>query len=102
MAHFAKIEDNIVRNVIVLNNCDIGGCIGEDNFPDELWIPEDHASCGELEFPDTESIGQKFIISLGIDGDWLQTSYGNNFRGTFAGIGYTYSLELDEFIAPVP
>ena len=29
-----------------------------------------------------------------------QTSYNNNFRGTYAGIGYTYDAELDEFIAP--
>jgi hypothetical protein len=29
-----------------------------------------------------------------------RTSYNNNFRGTYAGIGYTYDAELDEFIAP--
>jgi hypothetical protein len=30
-----------------------------------------------------------------------RTSYNNNFRGVYAGIGYTYDAELDEFIAPI-
>jgi hypothetical protein len=29
-----------------------------------------------------------------------RTSYNNNFRGTYAGIGYTYDAELDEFVPP--
>ncbi len=29
-----------------------------------------------------------------------RTSYNGNIRGTYAGIGYTYDAELDEFIAP--
>jgi hypothetical protein len=29
-----------------------------------------------------------------------RTSYNNNYRGVYAGIGYTYDAELDEFIAP--
>ena len=29
-----------------------------------------------------------------------RTSYNNNIRGRFAGIGYTYDAALDEFIAP--
>jgi len=29
-----------------------------------------------------------------------RTSYNNNFRGVYAGIGYTYDAELDEFVAP--
>ena len=101
MAHFAKIENNIVTQVIVVGNCDIGGCIGEENVPAELWIPENHADCGDLEFPDTEVKGQEFISSMGIDGDWLQTSYGNNFRGTYAGIGFPYDLENDVFVGPI-
>ena len=100
MAHFAKIEDGFVTQVIVVSNCDIGGCIGEDNVPAESWIPEDHTNCGDLEFPDTETNGQDFIASIGIDGQWLQTSYNNNFRGTYAGLGFTYDPELDEFVPP--
>jgi hypothetical protein len=29
-----------------------------------------------------------------------RTSYNGNYRGLYAGIGYTYDEELDEFIAP--
>jgi hypothetical protein len=29
-----------------------------------------------------------------------RTSYHGNIRGRYAGIGYTYDAELDEFIAP--
>jgi hypothetical protein len=78
MAHFAQMdENNKVLRVIVINNDDI------DNLP----------------FPESEPIGQTFIASIGIDGYWLETSYNNNFRGTYAGIGSTYSLEDDLFIA---
>ena len=79
MAHFAQVQDGIVRNVIVIDNSD----------------------CGGGEFPDSEPIGQAFIASLGIDGDWLQTSYNNNFRGTYAGQGMTYDPVLDQFVSPV-
>ena len=30
-----------------------------------------------------------------------RTSYNSNIRGRYAGIGYTYDADLDEFIAPV-
>ena len=79
MAHFAQVQDNIVRNVIVINNSD---CDGGD-------------------YPDSEPIGQAFIAAIGIDGDWLQTSYNNNFRGTYAGQGMTYDPVLDEFVSPI-
>jgi hypothetical protein len=78
MAHFAKIENNVVREVIVIGNDD----------------------CGGEEFPESEPIGQQFIAGLAIDGEWLQTSYHNNFRGTYAGIGFTYDPATDTFQAP--
>ena len=31
-----------------------------------------------------------------------RTSYNNNYRKNYAGIGYTYSEELDAFIPPKP
>ena len=31
-----------------------------------------------------------------------RTSYNNNIRYNYAGIGYTYDLEADAFIAPMP
>lgn len=76
MAHFARIDDGIVREVIVIDNAD----------------------CGGGDFPDSEPIGQAFIASIGLEGEWAQTSYNGNFRGTYAGIGYTF--DGDEFIAP--
>lgn len=64
MAHFAKIQDTKVVEVIVVSN---------DDAP-------------------TEADGQAFIASIGLDGVWVQTSYNNNevegvSRGKFAGIG---------------
>ena len=78
MAHFAQIENNIVKNVIVVSNDD----------------------CGGGDYPDSEPIGQTFIASLGIAGEWLQTSYHANFRGCYASIGWTYDADLDEFVPP--
>lgn len=80
MAHFAKVKNGIITEVIVVANSD----------------------CGNLDFPASEPVGQAFIASLGIAGDWKQTSYNGNFRGTYAGLGWTYDVELDEFVAPVP
>jgi hypothetical protein len=79
MAHFARLEDNIVREVIVINN--------------EVLENKD--------FPESEPIGIAFCKSLyGADTDWLQTSYNNNFRGTYAGSGMTYDPVLDIFTTP--
>jgi hypothetical protein len=78
MAHFARINNNIVREVIV---------ISDDVAPDPA--------------PDNEAQGQAFIADvLGLAGEWKQTSYNGNFRGVYAGIGYTYDPDLDEFVAP--
>jgi len=60
-----------------------------------------NSDCAGGDYPDSEPIGQAFIASLGIDGDWLQTSYNNNFRGTYAGQGMTYDPVLDEFVLPM-
>lgn len=78
MAHFAKVENGVVSNIIVVANSD----------------------CNDLPFPESEPVGQAFIASLGIAGEWLQTSYNGNFRGTYAGIGYTYDKVSDTFVAP--
>jgi len=81
MAHFAQVDEyQIVRNVIVIDNSD----------------------CGGGEFPESEPIGQDFIADIGIEGEWLQTSYHGNFRGQYAGQGMTYDPTLDEFVSPQP
>ncbi len=78
MANFAEVLNGQVQRVIVIANSD----------------------CDDLPFPESEPVGQAFIASLGIAGTWLQTSYNNNFRGVFAGIGYTYDEGSDSFVAP--
>ena len=42
-----------------------------------------------------------YCNSLGLGGRWLDTSYLGARRGRYAGIGFTYDADLDEFIAPV-
>jgi len=74
MAHAARIEDGIVREVIVI--------------PDGLGGDENDAAI------------QAYINGIGLPGTWLRTSYNATIRGTYAGIGYTYDAELDEFVAP--
>lgn len=80
MAHFALINNSVVDQVIVIAN----------------------ANCDELPFPESEPVGQAFIASLGIAGEWLQTSYNGNFRNTYAGIGYTYDATLGEYGEFIP
>jgi hypothetical protein len=70
MAHFAQIEDNIVINVVVVSD-------------------------------EQEHRGQDFLANdLNLGGSWIQTSYNNNFRGKYAGIGDFYDEKLDIFITP--
>jgi hypothetical protein len=78
MAHFARIDSVIVREVIVIDNAD----------------------CGGGEFPESEPIGQAFIAGIGLTGEWLQTSYNGNFRGCYAGMGFVFDEDADEFVAP--
>ncbi len=42
--------------------------------------------------------GQAFFEALG--GRWVKTSYNNNIRKNYAGVGYTYDESRDAFIAP--
>jgi hypothetical protein len=82
MAHFAKLdENNVVLEVIVVNNDAV------QNLP----------------FPDSEPIGVAFCQSLfGASTIWKQTSYNENFRGSYAGIGFTYDPAADLFVSPAP
>lgn len=72
MAHFAKIENNIVTEVLVVSN-------------------------------ELEHRGADFLVNdLGLGGIWIQTSYNNNIRKQYAGVGFTYDVINDVFIAPQP
>jgi hypothetical protein len=79
MAYFAQMHNGKVTQVIAVDNAD----------------------CGGGDFPASEPIGQAYIASIGLTGEYLQTSYNSNFRGTYAGIGWTYDSVNDVFVAPV-
>lgn len=73
MSHFAEIDEtNTVIRVLVGDNNDPSGDEGYS------WL----------------------IDNLG--GTWIQTSYNNNMRGIYAGIGYTYNETEDIFVTPQP
>ena len=76
MAHFAKLKvGNIVEKVAVVSN----------------------------DITTTEQAGVEFLQNLyGDRAIWKQTSYNNNIRKNFAGIGYTYDENRDAFIPPKP
>lgn len=69
MAHFAKIENETVVQVIVIPN-------------------------------EQEERALDFISELGLEGEWIQTSFNKNFRVRFAGVGDNYNRELDRFEPP--
>lgn len=81
MAYFAEIDDHgVVLRVISVSNVD-----APDPAPSN-----------------SESLGQAFIASLGISGEWRQTSYNDNFRKQYAGPGFRYDADADVFVAPQP
>ena len=79
MAHFAQLENNVVKQVIVIANQDILDEQGQEN----------------------EQKGIDFCSNL-LGGTWKQTSYNGKIRKNYAGVGYTYDEGLDAFIAPKP
>ncbi len=71
MSHWAELdENNVVLRVLVGDNNDPAGDEGYQ------WL----------------------IDNLG--GRWVQTSYNANFRGVYAGIGFTYDEANDVFVEP--
>lgn len=81
MAHFAQLdENNIVTQVLVVGNDDI------QNLP----------------FPESEPAGCAFLDTVLPGNVWRQTSYNDNFRKNYAGIGYTYDAVRDAFISLKP
>ena len=73
MAHYAQINsDNVVVQVLVMDNS-----LSDGESID--WLQTNvHAD------------------------DWVQTSYNNNIRKQYAGVGYTYDSSKDKFISPQP
>lgn len=75
MAHAARIEDGVVRQVIVIPD----GLGGDEN----------------------DSAINAYLHGIGLDGTWVRTSYNASIRGKYAGQGDTYDELLDEFVSPV-
>ena len=78
MAHFAQIENSVVTQVIVVAN--------EELLENGI---------------ESKTKGIAFCQSL-LGGDWRQTSYNDNIRKNYAGIGFTYDEGRDAFIPPQP
>ena len=81
MAHFAWVNNNnTVYQVSVVDN---------HNLLDENGNESEAVGIAYL----TQVHGEGFV--------WKQTSYNNNFRGKYAGIGDIYDAVNDVFVAPV-
>jgi hypothetical protein len=85
MAHFAQLDQNkIITRVLVVHDNDAP----------------------------TEATGIAFLEKLTGETGWVQTSFntragenkevGKPFRGTYAGVGFTYDPGLDVFLPPKP
>ena len=95
MAHFAELESKvdpsgftsdshqIVKRVVVVGN-DIA------------------AGGGTLEDNDMHVDGETWCSNFFKGGSWKQTSYNNNFRKQYAGIGMRYDASKDKFISRQP
>ena len=84
MAHFAELNSsNEVLRVIVISNEDVDANGGDESTQAETFVAT--------------------IVPYGTGGvAWKQTSYNNNFRKQYAGIGYSYDSSKDMFITPQP
>jgi hypothetical protein len=88
MAHFAELEEKtdptgfttdthlVVKRVIVVDNA---------------HVPSDEHVDGET-----------WCSTFFKGGTWKQTSYNNNFRKQYAGIGYIYDAAKNKFLNPQP
>jgi hypothetical protein len=84
MAHFAELSQaNIVLRVVVIDNNDVIANGGDQSATAEKAVEQ--------------------IVPFSKWGvKWVQTSYNNNFRKQYAGIGYTFDSVKNKFIAPQP
>jgi len=77
MAHFAELDNNnVVLRVVVVGN----DCVTSDEHAD----------------------GEAWCVNFFGGGTWKQTSYNNNFRKQYAGMGYVYNASKNKFLLPQP
>lgn len=79
MAHYAEIDatDQVIRVLVVANEVTHATPDGSED----------------------EALGKAFLAEL-LGGTWVQTSYSGRIRGRYAGPGYMYDRERDEFVPP--
>lgn len=81
MAHFARIKNNNVVDVVVISNDDIKDQKGNES----------------------EEIGVGFCKSIwGNEFEYKQTSYNGSIRKNYAAPGYTFDSTRNAFIPPKP
>ena len=95
MAHFAELESKtdptgftsdthlVVKRVIVVGN-DIS------------------TAAGPLGENDMHVDGETWCVNFFKGGTWKQTSYNNNFRKQYCGIGYIFDVAKNKFLWPQP
>tara|TARA_R110000787_G_scaffold28356_4_gene77573 strand:+ start:601 stop:906 length:306 start_codon:yes stop_codon:yes gene_type:complete len=93
MAHAARIDrKGVVRQVLAVD---------DDKFTDA----NGKTITGKVgTFPQDELL-MEYMESLGLHDpasgeEWRFTSYNGNFRGTYAGQGFTYNKQADQFTPP--
>ena len=84
MAHFAELNSsNEVLRVIVISNDEVDSNGGDLHVDAETFVAS--------------------IVPYSTGGTaWKQTSYNNNFRKQYAGIGDTFDASKNKFIKPKP
>ena len=81
MAHFAILnDDNVVQQVIVVSD----------------------ANTSDKDGVEDESVGQAFIAGMLGQGNYVQTSYNNRMRKSYAVIGGSYDSSKDQFVKRRP
>ena len=84
MAHFAELNSSkVVLRVVVISNDDVNANGGELSAGAETFVENlvPHTSGGTT---------------------WKQTSYNDNFRKQYAGVGFSYDSSKNMFIVPKP
>ena len=95
MAHFTEIKQEtdptgftsdthwVVQRVVVVAN-------------------DVETAAGPLGENDVHVDGETWCVDFFKGGTWKQTSYNNNFRKQYCGIGYVYDSTKDKFLTPQP
>jgi hypothetical protein len=91
------LEDNILEEVSFFARLD-----EDKKVIQVIFVPNDEALKNK-NFPESEALGQEYIkTTIGLPGEWIQTSYTGEFRKRYGLPNYQYDEDLDIFIPPQP